>query len=90
MGTIQHIITGRGRNHGKNYAAQELYNWRANIGAQHHSPCFNEMLFSLIAKADPSNMLRLSRGFPEFVEAFREWQSAPTQEIYFRRYGIEV
>ena len=89
MGTIQHIITGRARQCGRSYAAQELYYWRANKSSAQHSPCFNEMLFDLIAKADASNMLALSRGFPQFVEAFREWHSAPTEEVYFRRHGIE-
>lgn len=53
-------------------ACKELYYWQTS-----YSSCFSNLVFDLIAKAQgtPSNKKRLMKGFPEYVLAYKYWQS---------------
>jgi hypothetical protein len=50
---------------------------KANIGeiiVAGKGDWFTAHLLRLCAKADPVNLERIRRGFPEVVEAFEEWR----------------
>ena len=48
--------------------------WVLTDGRPDH---FTAELLRLIAKADPSNQLRLREGFPDEVDAYNRWGAAP-------------
>lgn len=55
-----------------------------------YSDCFSNMLYDLIAKADPANRARLSKGFPEYVLAFQMWAEAPLEGEFFLTFGFKM
>jgi hypothetical protein len=63
-------------------AAFSLRLWK--IGRDNFTAC----LFGLIAKADPSNRMRIGKGFPLEVEIFEEWQGSRTEKEFFEKYGV--
>ena len=63
--------------------AFDLYLWQYT-----DSTSFTSMLFTLIAKADRQNKIRIQAGFPLHVEVFNEWQNSESQDLFFHKYGI--
>jgi hypothetical protein len=57
-----------------------------------HNPtsCFSDYLFTLIAKADPMNLHRIAKGFPEYVAVYVAWASAESEEAFFKQWGLDV
>ena len=68
-------------------AASEFFNWRRNLYDGGHSKCFSEMLYELIAKADPGNLSALRRAFPQEVAVFEEWQNAATEIQFYKKFN---
>lgn len=67
-----------------NDAVRELYFWQYS-----NTRCFHNMLFDLMQKADHINIERIAVGFPEEVEAFRDWcKASDCGNELFRQHGL--
>lgn len=56
----------------------ELYRYLNDSGTN-----FTQVLYSLIFKADPINLIKISRGYPDEVNCYREWQSSKSEKEFF-------
>lgn len=67
-------------------AVTQLYYWQTN-----YTGSFSNIIFTLFQKADPANLAKLTRGFPEEAEAWKLWQEAGDggNEL-FRAYGLLI
>lgn len=64
---------------------KHLYRWK--IG--HDTTNFHALLYTLIAKADGENLGKLRRGFRDEVQAYEDWKLSPSEEEFFKAFGIE-
>lgn len=67
----------------KKKLVHELRNWQCG-GATN----FTCQLFGLMAKADPYNLLRLTLGFPEEAEVYKEWFHSQNEDDFYEQYGV--
>lgn len=51
---------------------------------------FTCLLYSLIQKANPSNRMRLRKGFPTEVELWSDWYNSSTEDAFFAKHGVIV
>ena len=67
----------------KKQLAQAL-RWRSD------GDSFDQRIFELISKAQVTtyNYYRLYMGFPDYVEIWEEWQAAPNEEDFFKKYEV--
>lgn len=49
---------------------------------------FTDSLYRLIARADLNNRASIKRGFPLEVQIFEEWELAPSEAEFFKRYDL--
>jgi hypothetical protein len=68
----------------KEKAVELLYYWQRMGGDS-----FTCKLYSLIAKADASNKVRLAAAFPVEFETYCEWHRSPSEDEFFARYPFE-
>ena len=61
---------------------KNLWYWISN------GDSFHCRLFTLIAKADQANKVRLAMGFPVHVEVYRMWNETEDQNEFFESYGL--
>ena len=60
-------------------ARKELYFWIR----EPHNNNFSALLYTLISKADITNRYKLQKGFPEYVDAFDEYQNSKDPDELF-------
>jgi len=60
------------------YAYNELFWWQHGDGTNHSALCFN-----LYAKSDPDNKIRFRLAWPEYAQAFDEWNAAAESDAFF-------
>jgi hypothetical protein len=53
---------------------------------QHGGDHFTCMLFTLIHKADPSNVNKLREGFPVEVAVWEEWMATPSAAEFYLKH----
>lgn len=71
-------------------AITELFYWQAKWFGGGLRENFHSKLYELIHKADMPNKARLRQGFPEEVEAWEMWCSAPNPEQFFADHGHKM
>ena len=64
-------------------AVRELHYWQYGDGDN-----FSSILYFLFQKADASNRGRLAAGFPEYHDAWVEWQNTESQDAFFAKYNL--
>lgn len=67
-------------------AVKELFYWQYSD----HTPWFHYRLYTLIGAADFSNRARIGVGFPWELEAFEQWEAAPDQDEFFKKFGFNA
>ncbi len=65
-------------------AVKELFYWQYSNA----TPWFTYLLYDLITHADFHNRARIGVGFPWELEAFTQWESAPDQDEFFKKFGF--
>ncbi len=68
----------------KQRCAKELYYWLYGTNPTN----FTSKLYELISKADGQNRYAISRGFPNEVAIWQEWQDSPDEKEFFKKYGV--
>lgn len=65
-------------------AVRRLHFWQFG-----NSPnCFSNYIFSMFQRADNKNRPMLARAFPVEFAAYSEWQNAPSEDQFFKKYGL--
>ncbi len=66
-------------------AIHQLFYWQQDPNATN----FSALLYTLFQKADPENLEKLSKGFPEQAQAIRRWNAAGNYgNDLFLEYGL--
>ncbi len=65
-------------------AKRELYFWKYS-----YTGCFSNMLYDLIVKADKYNREKLSKAFPEYVDAYTLWYNDSSPERLLIKWSVE-
>lgn len=65
-------------------AVELVFNWQN----QPSSDNFSSLLFTLRAKADPENQVKLRNGFPTEMEAWEDWYSSPDPNLFFAVHNL--
>jgi hypothetical protein len=63
----------------RQHALNELWTWTLRPATH-----FTHRLYDLIAKADYVNRAKISKGYPDEVELFNEWQSGAEFGVFAR------
>lgn len=70
----------------KEDAIKELFYWQSRRAGS-----FATSLFETIGRADPINLERFRKGFPEVMEAYDEWFFYPEGSTeFFKKYGFKL
>lgn len=64
-------------------AVEHLYYWQRCGGDNFHS-----ILYMMFQKGSPMNRERLGMGFPFEYEAWKLWQHAPNETLFFEGFGF--
>lgn len=70
-------------------AIKELYMWQRGMAHGSKEYFFTAKLYELMCKADPENMLALSKGFPYEAKALMSWVASGNVYEFFKRYGYD-
>lgn len=66
------------------YAVRQLHYWQYGDRADN----FSSILYILFQKADADNRSRLALGFPEYHDAWMEWNRTESQDAFFAKYNL--